>query len=409
MMDRLLRNNNAVKIVALFLAIALWFVVNGNEPSGAPKYNNPVETYRISEVSLTPKYDSNRLAIIKMPKTVTVELKGAPSALNKNISPSDYEVYIDLTDFEKGAWKVPVHYSGFPSGLSVRVIPEKVDVVLEEKQTVEKDVIAQFVGDVAEGYSVGEAILTPKRVHVTLPESKIREMGQVQVNIDIASARAGIEQTVPIRVLDKKGNPLEAEVNPAVVEVKIPVTSPNKQMPIKMSYVNESPAGFSIEDIKVLTDKVTVYGPLEVIDKLNFYPGPEIDLAKIKEDRFMQLKVPLLPNVIKTEPDFIELEINITSSTTRTFEDIPISINGLGDGLKVVFISPENGKMPLMVQGSVKHVNELTKEDIQLYIDSSNLPPGEHEAPVLINLPTFISTMQEAQPLRAVIRIEKVE
>src|SRR5699024_7057454 len=120
----------------------------------------------------------------------------------------------------KGTWKVPVSYTGFPSGLSIRVIPEKVEVVLEEKQTIERDVTTQFIGGVADGYSVGEAIVTPKKVHVTLPESQIRDIGQVQANIDVESARKGIEQSVPVRVLDKKGNPLEAEINPSVVEVK---------------------------------------------------------------------------------------------------------------------------------------------------------------------------------------------
>lgn len=408
-MDRLLRNNNVVKIVALFLAIALWFVVNGGEPSSAPQYNRAVETYRISEVSLTPKYDHNRLAIIKIPKTVTVELKGTPSSLSQNFSPKDYEVFVDLSKYQKGTWMVPVNFTGFPRGVSIRVIPERVEVVLEEKQTVEKEVSPQFIGGVADGYSVGEAILMPKKVHVTLPESKIKEIGQVQASINVNSAREGIEQTVPIRVLDKKGNPLEAEVNPGVVEVKVPVTSPYKQIPIKVSYMNESPAGYSIEDIKLLTDKITVYGPLDIIDKLTIYPGPQIDLSKIKEDRYMQLKVPLLPSIIKTEPDFIELEIKMTSSTVQTFEQVPVSINGLGEGLKAAFVQPESSMLPLTVQGSAKHVNELKREDIQLYVDVSNLPPGEHEVPVLVNLPTFISAKEETQSLRAVIRIEKVE
>lgn len=408
-MDRLLRNNNVVKIVALFLAIALWFVVNGGEPSSAPQYNRSAETYRISEVSLTPKYDRNRIAIIKIPETVTVELKGSPSSLSQNVSPNDYEVFVDLHEYKKGTVMVPVKFSGFPRGVSIRVIPERVEVVLEEKQTVEKEVSPQFIGGVADGYSVGEAIVMPKKVHVTLPESKIKEIGQVQASVNVSAARKGIEQTVPIQVLDKKGNVMEAEVNPAVVEIKVPVTSPYKQIPIKVSYVNESPEGFSIEDIKLLTDKITVYGPLDVIDKLTIYPGPQIDLSKIKEDRFMQLKVPLLPNVIKTEPDFIELEVKMTSSTVRTLDEIPVSINGLGEGLKASFLNPENGMLPLTVQGSDKHVNELTKEDIQLYVDVSNLPPGEHEVSVLVNLPTFVSANEKSQTLRAVIYIEKVE
>lgn len=408
-MDRLLRNNNVVKIVALFLAIALWFVVNGGEPNSAPQYSRAAETYRISEVSLTPKYDKNRLAIIKIPKFVTVELKGTPTSLSQNISPKDYEVFVDLSQYKKGTWMVPVSYTGFPRGVSIRIIPESVEVVLEEKQTIEKEVSPQFIGGVAEGYSIGEPIMSPKKVHVTLPESRIADIGQVQATVNVEAANKGIEQAVPVRILDKKGNPIEAEINPAVVEVRVPVTSPFKQVPVKMSYINQPPEGYSIDDIKVITDQITVYGPLPIIDKLEFYPGPQIDLSKIKEDRFLQLKVPLLPSVVKTEPDYIELEIKVSQSVERTFDETPISVNGLGEELKAIFVQPESGVLPLTVLGSPEHVKELTKEDIQLYIDVSNLPPGEHEVPVLMNLPTFISTKEETQTHRVVIRIEKAE
>lgn len=408
-MDKLLGNNNVVKIVALFLAIALWFVVNGGETSNTPQYNRAIETYRISEVSLSAKVNKDRLAIVKIPETVTVELKGTPTALGQNIDPAEYEVYVDLTNFNKGSWVVPVQYSGFPSDLSVRIIPEKVEVILEAKQSVEKEVKPRFIGEVVSGYSVGEAIVTPKKVHVTMPESRVKDIGEIQASINVEGSKEGIEQTVPLRVLDKRGNPMEAEINPAVVEVKIPVTSPFKQLPIKLSYVNEAPEGISIESIRVITDEITVYGPLEVIDKLTFYQGPQVDLSTIKEDRYLQLKVPLQPNIVKTEPDFVELEIIVSKAEARTFEQIPISVNGLGEGLQAVFVRPENGMMPLTVTGSSKKMNELTHEDIQLYIDVSNLPPGEHEVPILMNLPTFVSAKETAESQRALVRIEKVE
>lgn len=408
-MDKLLRNNNVVKIVALFLAIALWFVVNGGETSKTPQYNRAIETYRISEVSLGAKVNKDRLAIVELPETVTVELKGTPTALSQNISATDYQVFVDLTNFNKGSWVVPVQYSGFPSDLSVRIIPEKVEVILEAKQSVEKEVKPQFIGEVVPGYSIGEAIVTPKKVHVTIPESRVKDIGEIQASINVEGSKEGIEQTVPLRVLDKRGNPMEAEINPAVVEVKIPVTSPFKQLPVKLSYVNNAPEGISIDSIRVITDEVTVYGPLDVIDKLTFYQGPQIDLSTIKEDRYLQLKVPLQPQIVKTEPDFVELEISVSKAEARTFEQIPISVNGLGEGLQAVFVRPENGMMPLTVTGSSKKIKDLTYEDIQLYIDVSNLPPGEHEVPVLMNLPTFVSTKETTDSQRALVRIEKVE
>lgn len=408
-MDRLLRNNNVVKIVALLLAISLWFVVNGGETSPSPQYKRPVETYRISEVSLTAKVDKTRHAIVKIPKSVTVELKGTPASMNQNINPADYEVFVDLSQYNKGTWMVPVNYTGFPSDLSVQIIPEKVEVVLEEKQMVEKEVTPQFIGNITGGYSLGEAIVKPKKVHVNLPESKIKDIGQVQATINVDGANDLIEQTVPLRVLDKNGNPMDAEINPAVVEIRVPVTSPYKQLPVKLSYINDPPPGFSIDSIRLVTDRITVYGPLEIIDKMNFYPGPQIDLSTFTEGRFLQLKVPLLPNVVKTEPDFIELEIKVSKASERTFEAVPISITGLGEDLSATIVQPGEGTMNLTLAGSSEKVNEIGEEDVQLFVDVSNLPPGEHEVPVHMNLPTFVTAKEETEALRATVRIEKAE
>jgi YbbR domain-containing protein len=405
-MDKWLRNNNVVKIIALLLAIALWFVVKGTTTTNQP-YKRTAETYRISEVALSTKVDKDRYAIVKIPKTVTLELRGTPSALSRNISPSDYNVSVDLSKLGPGTHTVNVGITGFPSDISVQAIPDKVEVVMEEKQKVEKEVSVKFLGKAPEGYTTGEAIVKPKKVHITLPESQIKEAAEVQAAVNIDGAKDIVEQTVPLRVVDKKGNPLDAEINPAVVEVTVPVTSPYKSLPLKLSYINAPPDGVSINGIKLKTDKVTVFGPKELLDKMAYYPGPQIDLSTIKEDRYMQLKVPLVPNIVKTDPEYIELEVHVSPTTKQTFNNIPITINGLGQGLKATFTNPEKGVLTLDINGTPDRLKELKLEDIQLYVDLSNLSEGDQDVPIHMNLPPFISTVQDPKTLHAVVRIER--
>jgi YbbR domain-containing protein len=408
-MDRLLRNNTIVKVIALLLSIALWFVVDF-QADPKPQVQHSIETYRISEVGLTATVDHDRLSIVEMPQTVNVELKGSSAILNRTqISPEDYELFVDLRNYGKGRHLVPVQYKGFPAQLSVRIIPARVEVILEEKQKIEKEVSIQFIGKIPQGYSTGEAIIKPKKVHVTLPESKMKEIGQVQALVNVDGVMDMISDTVPLRVLDKHGNPMDAEINPTLVEVQVPVTSPYKVLPINLTFVNETPDGFAVADTLLKKDKITVYGPLEVLEGLSFYPGPQIDLSTLTEDRYMELKIPLLPRVIKTEPDFIELEVDIEKATDRTFENLPISINGIGERLQAVFVTPETGLLTVTIQGVPNRMRELSSEDIQLYVDVSNLPPGDHEVPIRINLPNFVKLTDPSEPMRAVIRISRNE
>ncbi|MBP1933078.1 CdaR family protein [Ammoniphilus resinae] len=403
-MDKWLRNNNVVKVVALFLAIGLWYVVNGGLNNPPQEYKQAIETYRISEVSLTAKFDQEHYVLVKIPKSVTVELKGTPVALSRNITPSDYEVYVDLSNVGKGTHTVPVQAKGFPKDLTVQIIPQRVDVTLEEKHMIEKEVTPEFVGKIPDGYTKGEAIIKPKKVHITLPESKMKEVAAVQAVIHVEGAKELVKATVPLRAVNSKGVQLDAEINPAVVEVTVPITSPYKVLPMKLEYINEPPPGVSIDDIQLKTDKITVYGPVEVIEKMNYFPGPKIDLSTLREDRYLQLKVPSVPNIIKTDPEFIEVEVRVSRAGERTFENVPIHVNGLGKDLQAVITDPDNGTISLTVKGAIDKLDELREDDIELYVDVSNLPEGEHEVEINMNLPPFITV--DTTELKATLKIE---
>jgi YbbR domain-containing protein len=408
-MDRLLRNNTFVKILALFLAVALWYVVN-YQVSPQSQYKQSVDTYRLNNVSLSVKFDQDRLAIVRIPKTVTVELRGTSFALGReNLSPQNYQVYVDLHGLTKGTHLVPVKYSGFPLDLSVRIIPEQVEVVLEEKQDVEKEVIPQFIGNLPQGFAAGEATIKPGKVFITVPESRIKDIGQVQAVVNLEGQKSAVDATVPLRVLDKRGNPMDAQINPASVQISVPILSTFKVLPIKLNIVGESPGGISIASLNLKPDKVTVSGPADVIDKLTFYPGPKIDLSTIKADQKLQVKLPSIANNVKVDPDSLELEIKLAQASTRTFQDVPISIVGVGDGFNAAFVSPVNGKLNVTVKGTPENLATLKPTDLGPIVDVSGLEVGEQNVAIHMNLPPFITLDTPADQLHATVRLAKSE
>jgi YbbR domain-containing protein len=408
-MDRLLRNNTFVKILALFLAIALWYVVNYQvSPQG--QYKQSVDTYRLNNVSLTAKFDPDHLAIVRIPKTVTVELRGTSYALGRdNLSPQNYEVYVDLHGLTKGTHLVPVKYSGFPMDLSVRVIPEQVEVVLEEKQDVAKDVTPQFIGTLPQGYAAGEATMKPSRVFITVPESRVKDIGQVQAVVNLEGQKSAVDVTVPLRVLDKRGNPMDAEISPAEVRVTVPILSTFKVLPIKLNITGESPGGISIASLNLKPDKVTVSGPADAINKLTFYPGPKIDLSTIKADQKLLVKLPAVADNVKVDPETVELDVKLAQASSRTFQDIPISIVGVGDGFNAAFVTPSNGKLNLTVKGTPENLATLKPTDLEPVVDVSGLDVGEQDVAIHLTLPPFITLDTPASQLHATVRLAKSE
>lgn len=95
--------------------------------------------------------------------------------------------------------------------------------------------------------------------------------------------------------------------------------------------------------------------------------------------------------------------MRIVTSEKRTFEQIPLQINGLGDGLEAKWIDPETGTLNVVVEGAPSILGKVKLEDIQAFVDSSQLTPGIHEVEVHWNLPLYLKTPEGPTVVRVQI------
>jgi len=393
-MDRWLNSHWFARAVALLLACMLWMVVNLEIESGpTADVNQPM---LITGVKLNAWYDDERYEIVRMPKTVKVAVENN-SPFYRIISPDSYEVYVDARGKGKGTHRLPVLYKGFPEDAMVEITPSYVDITLEEKQTVEQPVKVEFMGQVAPGYTAGQYIVKPFRVLVTVPESQAQNIGAVKAVVDLKGATEEIKTTVPLKIYDKAGNALSgAEVNPLTVEVTVPVTSPYRVIPLKLNLTNDLPAGYSLASIETSAKEVTVYGPQDVITALETYPGPKIDLSKVKSDGTLQLKIEPIDKVTKVEPENLTVKLKIVPSVTKKLT-VPIRVSGLAENLKAKILASDGREITTMeveVIGAPERLKGLTADDIQVVADVSNANVGVHQIPIIYNLgePDYLKT-----------------
>lgn len=402
-MDKWLNSHWFARAVALLLATMLWMVVNlESDPASTPDSTQPVF---IDGVNVQVYYDSNRYEVVKQTKTVKVALESNNPFYRHNFLPPDsYEVFVDARGLGKGTHKVPVQYKGFPEEARVGIIPNIVEITLEEKQTVEKEVTVELLGNVAPGYTAGEPIIKPFRVLVRVPESQVDDVAVVKAPVNLEGATEPINTTVPLKVVDKAGNVIQrAEVNPLTVEVSVPVTSPFAVVPLKLNLTNELPDGYSLASVDLNTEEVTVYGPKEVIDaiRLSTYPGPEIDLSKVTSDRLFELKIPLMENVVRVEPEYLQVSLKVVPSQTKRLEKVPIRVTGLPADAQAVVLNADGREISTVdfdVVGAPEILAKLTAEDVQVVADVTNLPEGVHEVTLNynFNLPHYLKTAQTA-------------
>lgn len=381
-MDKWLQSNMFAKIFAFMLAVLLWLVVSAEDPTVPSRL-----TEHEFKVPVTYNLDETQFTIINATENVDVILSGNPADI-RTVFPGSLRVVADLTDLGPGSHSnIPIIVEGVPRGVSWQTRPNLVNVELAKKTTIEMPVQIVLQGVAAPGFTAGQPIVSPSRIFVTGTEDQLAALASVSAYVNIANARSVIDETVRVRAVDSQGNELQVEINPAVVDVVVPVSSPFKELPLSFHYDGFPAQGFAVSNIQLSLDQVTIFGPMQEIDRYEFFPGPAISIEGIRETTTIEQRLEPLYGTTKIEPEIVIVTVEVVPSQTNELKNVPIIINGMGDNIKVTL---DYQHIDLAVEGAPNRLNNLTVDDIQVFIDVSNKALGVHTVPIQINTPRFI-------------------
>ncbi|WP_339060581.1 CdaR family protein [Tepidibacillus marianensis] len=173
-------------------------------------------------------------------------------------------------------------------------------------------------------------------------------------------------------------------------------------VPITYKISDQPKAGFAIQSVVLQTKEVTLYGPTDVVNKYEVYRGPDVTVANLPLGKnIIQLKIPLASGLYKTEPDQLQLEITIVKSEQKQFTNIPIKVNGLSKGFTAKVISP--GHSTLTLEGAPTNLNSTQNDEIQAFVDLTNLPSGEHEVEIQYNVPLYTKVVSNKEKAKVQI------
>lgn len=170
--------NMTLKIVALGLAIIIWFVVVGEQKSEV-RLTVPVELRNLP----------TDLEIVKSIGQVQVTLRGFSSFV-KRLTPADIEVYVDLSNVARGinSFVLSADEIRVPVGAIVtQVSPSQLEVFLDATTTKPIPVEAATRGKPADGYVVSSISIKPNVVSVIGAQNVLKNLTKVEtevVNLD---------------------------------------------------------------------------------------------------------------------------------------------------------------------------------------------------------------------------------
>jgi YbbR domain-containing protein len=207
--------NTVLKLVALFLAIVLWFFVS------APRRERVSErafSVPLSLIALPP----SMVITTPVPTNVSVRLRGRGADL-RALSSQALEVTVEMSWAQPGDAVITLTPRAIAVPPEVEVLslePNKVQFRVEALRQRSLPIRAFLVGQPPAGYFVGDPTVEPPRALVSGPESQLRKMREVATERIIMTGRTEtFVQDVPL-VSDSAHVRL---VSPLTTQVTVPV------------------------------------------------------------------------------------------------------------------------------------------------------------------------------------------
>jgi YbbR domain-containing protein len=377
------KSDVTAKILTLVIAIFLWsYVMSETDPDQTQEYRNVTVNY-----TNTAALDRQGLVIME-PEEVKIDVRvsGKRSDFSQ-FSSSKIYAQVDLSGYSEGQVKIPVTVGLLDQSSGIRVVnyePKEVLFTFDSIVSREIPVTIDYQGTLPESYVRGDAVSRPQSILVSGPRTWINEVDRAQGVVDLTDRTENVVVSTPIKILDDGGEEVRGlEKEPGFVDVTVPIYR-TVELPVELVTINELPDNYAITDIEISPETVAVKGDNSV-SQLTELRTAEIDINSMLENDSIPVELALPEGVTLLDPDQ-EIRVNyqirevVTTTLQFTFDDI--ELRNLQEGLAVEPLIQDQ-VYTLELTGYDVELEEITLENINLYLDLEEYETGEQEIEIL--------------------------
>lgn len=406
--DKLIDTSWFMKVVALILALLLFDSVYDPDKD-VSRINVPGEEDHavLEDVPVKAYYDTENLVVTGIPETVTVTIDGPRANLQAVRTQRNFEVYIDLSEAEIGTQTVPIEIRDLSEKLDAVIEPAEAEVTVQERVTKDFKVEAEFdVRLLGEGFVAEQPDINPKTVSITGAKDVIERITYVKAALALKGPiTETVKEEASISVLDKDMNKLDVAVEPAAVEITVPVKRLTKQVPVKIVEIGSPRNEININSISLEVDEVTISGKEEVLKETESV-RVEVDVSSITRNTELTLPIIISEGITAVDPKQIKVKVDVSVQSdqeepaeeeaanleeTKTYANLPISFTGLGEEYDASFKTPANGRTSITVTGRRSQIQALQASDFNLFLNLANLEAGDHQVKIVVDGPSEIN------------------
>jgi YbbR domain-containing protein len=223
-------------------------------------------------------------------------------------------------------------------------------------------------------------------VLVSGPTSLVGRVLEAGAEVNVNGLTVELVDTVPLTARGEDGvevRNVRMDPESVRVQVKIVQSTLRRQVPLQATYSGEPAAGFRVASVVSVPSATLMEGPIEVLQGLDSWVLPAIDVSGASETVQRSLRV--TPPRGVTTPAILDVNVTIEIQPivgTARFA-VPIVLQG---GPPTTRLTPAATLVTLA--GSLATLNSLQPSDIKARVEVTTISPGTYQIAVKVDAPT---------------------
>ncbi len=385
------RKDLAFKIISLIFAMLIWGYVMMDQDPVRPKTLGNISASFEGESDLISRkliIRGNRNEMLSnLSAKVNVQLTRFAE-----VDEEDVKATVSLRNVAgAGIYSLPV-FATCTNGTVESVTPGTVEVEIDHLVVKRIPIEYKVVAELPEGYWAPDPILSRTEIDIQGPEQDISGITKGICYIDLSARTESYNEAMPITLVDAKGNAQPSTVlygQLASVSVKQTVVHKRTlrvNAAASLMGADNLPGNYEIAAINVTPTHVDVAGKANVLDTLSDIQVQSIDVAGRSESLLTSAPLIVPEGVTLTkEDDLVSVYIDIREKVEENdFAEMPVKVIGAA---KRAEIELDLQTADLHLSGGVSLMKKLDRANLGLYVDVTDLAPGEYDLRIQLRLP----------------------
>ena len=380
LIDKLFFSGKYTAIFALLLAGLAYFIATYDDSNTALTSSKV-----LNDVSINARYNSESFELSGLPTACEIVLTGEAANVTNASTKKGY-CQVNLEGYTEGTHTVKMNAVGYGDSVVAVVSPSEVNVTLKKKTTMQFDLMYDYINknSMDSKFILG----TPEfsqgtKINIRASQDTLNSIALVKALIDVGNVTEDFSTEAPILAYDKNGKVISAEIVPDKVNVSVKVSSPSKEVAIKLNPTGEMPTGLAIDEVRITDHQTTkIYGPLSVIDPINEVYA-NFDMSTVTDNANLELILPIsLPSGVNaSDVTVVNVKVSLATIENRVIEDVPLNFINNTANLGITEIGFKD--VDVNVSGSLTNINNVNPEDISVYFEMPE-EAGTYDLPLYV-------------------------